>query len=115
MIVLHFVDRKGDRNANQWHIFNVSKGHCETACNHVVKELTNLLEEFIHRPNAEERKQISWHRYDRFQIPNSVGMMDGTLMELGLTTHCDDTANYGGRKLCYSLIVGIINDGKRRI
>jgi hypothetical protein len=42
-------------------------------------------------------------------------MMDGTLLELGTTPHCDDKADYSGRKFRYSLTVNVINDDKRRI
>jgi hypothetical protein len=42
-------------------------------------------------------------------------MMDGTLLELGITPHCDDKADYSGRKFRYSSTVNVINNDKRRI
>ncbi|KAL7516882.1 LOW QUALITY PROTEIN: hypothetical protein ACHAWX_001855 [Stephanocyclus meneghinianus] len=39
-------------------------------------------------------------------------MMDDTLLELGITPHCDGKADYSGKE---SLTVNVINDDKRRI
>ena len=59
MIFLHFIGQEGENNSNQCSVFKVSEGHCENARDHVVTALTNLREEYIHWPNAEERKQVS--------------------------------------------------------
>jgi hypothetical protein len=115
MIFMHFIGREGENNSNQRSVFKVSEGHCEKARDRVVTALTNLREEYIHWPNADERKQISRRIEKDYHIPNCVGMMDGTLLELGITPRCDDKADYSGRKFRYSLTVNVINDDKRRI
>jgi hypothetical protein len=80
-----------------------------------MKALTNFQEEYICWPDAYERKQIRRCIEAKYHIPSCVGMMDGTLLELGITPRCDDKADYSGRKFCYLLTVNVINDDKRKI
>ena len=70
-----------------------------------VMALTSSREGYIHWCSADERKQVSWHIKEKYQIPSCVGMMDGTLLELRITPLCDDKADYSGRKFHYSLTV----------
>jgi hypothetical protein len=81
----------------------------------VIKTITNLREEYICWPNADERKQISCCIKENYHIPNCVGMIDDALLELGITPHCNNKADYSGRKFCYLLKVNVIKDIKRRI
>ena len=115
MIFMHFIGREGETNANQRSVFHVSQGRCQKARERVILALTNMREEYIYWPDVNERKRISRRIEEKYHLPNCVGMMDGTLLELGITPRCDDKADYSGRKFRYSLTVNVINDDKRRI
>jgi len=115
MIFLHFMGKEGESNSSQRDVFNISEGHCELCRERVATALCNLREEYIKWPGVEERKEISCRILNKFQIPNCVGMMDGTLLVIGLTPQCTDKADYSGRKFKFSLTVNVINDDNRRI
>ncbi len=115
MIFMHFIGREGETNANQRSVFHVSQGRCQKARERVILALTNMREEYIYWPDVNERKRISRRIEEKYHLPNCVGMMDGTLLELGITPRCNDKADYSGRKFRYSLTVNVINNDKRRI
>jgi len=77
--------------------------------------LSDLCEEYIHWPDVYERKEISSHFEKSFHFPNSIGLMDGTLLPLAFEPSSDDAADYHGRKFPYSLTVLVINDDRRKI
>jgi len=85
MIFKHFIGREGETNLNQRSVFHVSEGCCKKAHDRVVQALTNLRDEYICWPDADERKQISRRIEEKYHLPNCVCMMDGTLLELGIS------------------------------
>ncbi len=114
MVLLNSLGTECSNNNSQRNVFLFCRGTSCLYCNWCVKALTSLCNEYIKRPNEEERKKISERILKKFGILNCVGIMDGTLL-VGLKPSCDDAANYHGRKLPFSLTVLFIYDGKRRI
>ena len=85
-IFMHLVGREGETNLKQRSVFHVSEGHCKKAHDHVVQALTNLRDGDICWPDVDERKQISHRIEEKYHLLNCVGMMDRTLLELGITS-----------------------------
>ena len=50
-----------------------------------------------------------------YELPNVVGIIDGTLLELGIMPEADDKADYSGQKYPFSLSVLIVNDDTGKI
>jgi len=115
MIWLHFVGHKGQSNVTQRDTFFVSRGMCEKARKRVVIAMNRIRNDFIHWPDAEERKEIARRIEQEFHIPNCPLMQDGTLLRRGIEPECDDAADYHGRKFAYSIMVDVVNDDERRI
>jgi hypothetical protein len=115
MIWLHFIGHEGQTDSTQRDTFFVSRGMCNNARKRVVKAMNNIRNEYIHWPDADERKEISKRVEKEFHIPNCPLMMDGTLLRLGTEPQCDDAADYHGRKFTYSITVNVINDDEKRI
>jgi hypothetical protein len=80
-----------------------------------VKELNNIRDDYIHWPEAEERKDIAARIEKVCHIPNCPVMQDGILLCFGIEPECDDVADYHGRKFTYSITVNVINDNEQRI
>jgi hypothetical protein len=77
--------------------------------------LNSLRNEYITWPDVNERNAIAARLEALFSLPNAVGMMDGTLLPLGIAPICDDKVDYNGRKYQWSLTVNVINDNRRKI
>ena len=115
MLLLHFLGKEGESNASQRNQFKVSYGASEKCQDRVVQSLIDIREEFIKWASDNEIKQIAlWIEQD-FLLPNCIGLMDGTLVPLGIAPSCSDAADYSGRKFPYSLTVCVINDDKQKI
>ena len=93
MIWLHFVGHEGQSNATQW-----SRGMCEKARKRIVIAINRIRNDFIHWPDAEERKEITRRIEQEFHIPNHPLMQDGTLLHLGVEPEYGHAADYHGRK-----------------
>ena len=115
MIFLHFVGHEGMSNHTQRDTFRIGAGSFEICRSRVVKALCARRDEYIRWPDEGERKEIAARIEAQFLFPHCVGMMDGTLAELGIAPKCVDKADYSGRKFGYSLTINVINDDKRRI
>jgi len=84
---------------------------CNNAHKYVVKAMNNNCNEYIHWPNADERKEISKWVEKEFHIPDCPVMMGGTLLHLGMEPQCDD---YDGREFTYSIRVNVINENEKQ-
>jgi hypothetical protein len=110
---LHFLGQEGKSNASQRNQFKVSYGATELYRKRVVQALGDLRKQYIKWPDESERKEIA--NCKQFLLPNCLGLMDGTLLPLGIAPISDDSADYHGHKFPYALTVLVINDDKRRI
>jgi hypothetical protein len=115
MLLLHFLGQEGESDASQRSEFKIGKGTARLYRERVVEALSDLRAHYVRWPDEEERKEISKRIEAEFTLPNCIGMMDGTLLPLGIEPSCDDAADYHGRKFPYSLTVLVINDDKRKI
>ena len=75
----------------------------------------SLGKDFYHWPDENERKNISNCYKMEFNLPNCVGVMDGTLFPLAFQPETEDAADYHGRKFQWSLTCLVVSDQKRRI
>ena len=115
MLLLHFLGKEGESNESQRNQFKVSYGGSEKCRDRVVQSLIDIRDEYIKWPTENERKQIALRIEREFLLPNCIGLMDGTLLPLGIAPSCSDAADYSGRKFPYSLTVCVINDDKQKI
>jgi hypothetical protein len=97
------------------HVFGIGRGTCILYINRVTKAICDLRNHYIKWPDEEERSKIEAVIENKFNIPNCVGMMDGTLFPLAFEPETEDAPDYKGRKFGYSLSTLIINDDKKRI
>ena len=62
--------------------------------NRVTNAFNSIRGDWIHWPDAVERKEISRRIEEEFFLPNCVAIMDGTLLPLRLEPDCADKADY---------------------
>ena len=115
MTLMHYFGNNGESNATQRNHFMISSGRTQLHRDRVVEALNSVRSDWIHWPDADERKSIAKRIETQFYFPNCTGMMDGTLLPLSIQPCCSDYEDYVGRKFQYSLTVNVINDDKRRI
>lgn len=115
MILLQFLGQESSSNRSQRGQYWKSYGFCEKARARCVEAILSLRDEYIVWPNENERKEISKRILKKYQIPNSVGIIDGTLLQLAFMPEADDKADYSGRKYQWSLSTMIVNDDKCKI
>lgn len=115
MLLLHFLGEESVSNHSQRSVYWRSTGHCEAARERCVEAILSLRDEYLPWPGEEERKETARRILKNYQIPNCVGIEDGTLLELAFTPECDDAADYSGRKYPYSLSSLIVNDDTGKI
>ncbi len=115
MIWLHFFGHEGMTVEAQRETLHTCKGLLNLAKNRVTNAFNSIRGDWIHWPDAVERKEISRRIEEEFFLPNCVAIMDGTLLPLGLEPDCTDKADYHGRKYAYSITCNILCDDKCRI
>jgi hypothetical protein len=115
MIWLHFFGHEGMTVEAQRETLHTCKGLLNLAKNRVTNAFNSIRGDWIHWPDAVERKEISRRIEEEFFLPNCVAIMDGTLLPLGLEPDCADKADYHGRKYAYSITCNILCDDKCRI
>jgi len=81
----------------------------------VVQSIIDIRDEYIKWPTEKERNQSAKQIEQEFLLTNCIGLMDGTLLPLGITPSCSDAAYCNGRKFPYSLTLCVINDDKHKI
>ena len=74
-----------------------------------------MKETYYKWPLTEERKQISKQIMSKFNFPNCVGCLDGTLNPLAYEPQCWDASDHSGRNYGYSLSTLVVSDDMPRI
>ena len=118
MIVLSYLRTEGNgmSNIRARHIFFLGAGtiqNCKARCIQAILDV--LYNKYVNWPGPEERKKIAETFYFKHQLPNCVGVIDGTLFPLAFKPQRDDYKGFHGRKHLYSLSTLIVNDHKRRV
>ena len=112
MLLLHFLGEESVSNRSQRAVYWKSTGHCDKARERCVEAIRSLREKYVRWPGEQERKDIAIRIMQKYQIPNVVGIIDGTLLQLAFMPEADDKADYSGRKYPWSLSVMIVNDDR---
>ena len=115
MLLMHFLGEESVSNRSQRGVYWKSRGNCEKSRERCVEAIRSLRDKYLYWPDEDERKDIAKRILNKYQIPNVVGIIDGTLLELAFMLESDDNAGYSGRKFQWSLSVMISNDDKGRI
>ena len=71
--------------------------------------------EYIQWPGEEKRSRIGRRFFDNHNLPNCVGIADGTLFPFSRKPGTDNASDYVGRKLGYTMTCMIICDDQRLI
>ena len=117
LVFLRFLGQCGDGNSSHRMklFFPASVGAIEKAKDRVLTAILDLRQFAICWPNETERKEIAARMYAKFEWPNCVFIVDGTLFPFATKPQLEDAADYKGRKLGYTLNAMILCDDKRRI
>ena len=110
MIWLHFYGHEGMTLKQQRETLHTCTGLCQSARDRVTEAFNHIRDDWIHWPDAVERRRISKRIEEEYFLPNCVGLMDGTLFRLASEPRCFDKADYHGRKYQYSLTCNVICD-----
>lgn len=112
MTLLHYMGHEGNTNDEQGTIFRMGAGTSEDYRRRAKKSLLSLKKEYVHWPDAAERREIGKRFKEKYHCPNAVGEVDGTLLELAFAPQCPDASDYHGRKMKWSLTMLIVGDDK---
>jgi hypothetical protein len=116
MVLLAFLWTKGngmsDKKARS--LFCLSTGAAKDSKDRVAKAMVEVLySKTVFWPDEEERWEISRRFQADFQLPNLVGVADGTLFPLAFRPTRADASDFHGRKHLYSLSTLIVNDDQK--
>ena len=75
----------------------------------------NMRDQYLKWPNEQERNIIKQQIQSISQLPNCVGLIDGTLFPLAFMPSTPDAPDYKGRKHGYSISFIIVCDHNRLI
>jgi hypothetical protein len=112
MIWLHFFGHEGMTVDLQRTDLHTCTGLCEQSRERVTAAFNHIHHDWIQWPDEEERKAIANRIEQEFFLSNAVGIMDDTLLKLGMEPCCSDKADYHGRKYAYSITCNVISDDK---
>ena len=115
MILLHFLGMEIYTNRTHHAVYWKSIGLAYTSRKRCIHTILALQDKYVIWPDGEERKEIAARILRDYQLPNVVGIIDGTLLELGIMPEADDKADYSGRKYPFSLSVLIVNNDTGKI
>jgi hypothetical protein len=115
MVLLYYLGHESVTNADERAIYWRSEGLYEECRNRCVLAIRSLKDKYVDWPGEEERKEIAKRILVKYQIPNAVGTIDGTLLEVAIMPEADDAGDYSGRKYQWSVSVLLINDDKTKI
>jgi hypothetical protein len=118
MVLLDYLGTAGSsaNNPKQRAYFHVGNGSVNNSRKRARDAVIHSLgKDFYHWPDENERKNISNCYKMEFNLPNCVGVMDGTLFPLAFQPETEDAADYHGRKFQWSLTCLVVSDQKRRI
>ena len=117
LVFLHCLGTSGSGASNPRlrNAFGIGRGtaqlYRDRACV-AVRSLHNLA---MMWPDHEERVDLAKSIQYEYNLPNCIGMADGTLLPLTYEPQSEDAGDYHGRKGGYTLSVLIINDHNRRV
>lgn len=118
MVFLSYVQMEGVGMSNERgrQQFGIGSGTCELYRKRVLKAIyQSLFHKTVYWPDQEERIEISSAFEKMNNLPNTVGVIDGTLLPLAFKPCRIDYPDFKGRKHLYSLTMLVVNDHKRRI
>ena len=118
LVLLAFLRTEGDGMSDKKSraLFRLSSGAAKCCKERVAKAIVELLySKTVFWPDEEERREISRRFQSKYQLPNLVGVVDGTLFPLAFRPSRTDASDFHGRKHLYSLSTIIVNDDLKRI
>ena len=117
MVLLNYLGTEGSgaNNNRQKLYFRIGYGSAHNMRKRALKAILSLGDDYVKWPDAEERKKISDVYKKKFNLPNCVGVIDGTLFPLVFKPQTKDATDYHGRKFPWSLTCVLVSDDKRRI
>eukprot|EP00985_Skeletonema_marinoi_P019586 scaffold11300_cov124-Skeletonema_marinoi.AAC.2 len=116
-----FKNKRGPKQMNPKHqlmraYFKIGHGSVKNCRKRARKAILRCVEEkYYNWPDENERRKIAKWFKKEFNLPNCVGVMDGTLFPLEFEPETEDAGDYHGRKFQWSLTCLVISDQKRRI
>ena len=105
---LNFIGTFGDGSSNEHSRAKYEKGSgtCENYRNRIMDAIIdNMKDKCYCWPDTDERKDISHQIFQKYEFPNCLGFIDGTLFPLYFKPRREDCGDYYGRKMGYSLSV----------
>jgi len=118
MVLLDYLGTEGC-GANlpkQRAYFKIGHGSVKNCRKRARKAILRCLgEKYYNWPDENERRKIAKWFKKEFNLPNCVGVMDGTLFPLEFEPETEDAGDYHGRKFQWSLTCLVVSDQKRRI
>ena len=63
---------------------HTSTGLCDQECERVTAAFNYTCHDWINWPDVDKRREIAKRIEQKFFLPNVVGIMDGTLLKLGM-------------------------------
>ena len=99
-------------NASQGSVLRIGNGTSEIYRNRARKAVLSLKSIYVRWPDEAERKEIAKRNKENYNCPNCIGQMDGTLIELAFEPQTDDSGDYHGRKLQWSITILIVGNDK---
>ena len=117
MVFLKALGSEGNAfsNPNLREVFFTGRGTNALYIKRVTKAVTNMKDQYLKWPNEDERKIIKQQIQSISQLPNCVGLIDGTLFPLAFMPSTPDAPDYKGRKHGYSISYIIVCDHNRLI
>ena len=109
------IEGSGASASNLRSVFGIAKGTADQFCRRCCDAILSLRSEYIHWPDEKERAFISRSIQRAYNLPNCVGIIDGTLLPLARKPQREDFPDYSGRKFAYSLSTLVVADDRRRI
>ena len=116
-VLLKYYGTEGSGNSNPElrNVFRVGRGTVKNWRDRALKAIRNLKNRAYTWPDEDERKEIALRIGEKFDWPNCIGIMDGTLFPLAFEPETEDAPDYSGRKHAYSITCLIICDDERLI
>ena len=113
LCLLHFLGMEGNGASNQYarDVFKKGVGTHQFYRDRCVKAIFDcLFRTTVTWPDEVERKEISKRIFERYGLPNCVGIADGTLFPLRFCPQTNDKGDYNGRKLGYTISTLVVCD-----
>jgi DDE superfamily endonuclease len=105
----------GATSAGLRNIFGYGRGSFPNFLNRIITAIRSFRDEYIQWPDQEERKRIAQRFFEGFDLPNCMGIADGTLFPFARKLETDDAADYNGRKLGYTITCMVVCDDRRLV